>query len=211
MSRPIIRRTRSSIIAVALVAAVAALVPSSAGAGLLVSSATDCDEQVLSRPFAPWLDPMSYTPVAGGSFEAGSTPWTLEDGAAVVSGNESYSVAGAGDSRSLRLPAGGSATSAPICVGLDHPTLRLFTKRSGSLISALAVEVLFEDAGGHVRSLGIGVFGAASSWQPSAPLPVVANLLPLLPGELTAVSFRFTALSGDWRIDDVYVDPRHSS
>ena len=36
---------------------------------------------------------------------------------------------------------------------------------------------------------------------------VVANLLPLLPGEHTPVAFRFTALGGDWSIDDVYVDP----
>jgi hypothetical protein len=34
-----------------------------------------------------------------------------------------------------------------------------------------------------------------------------ANLLPLLPGSKTAVAFRFTAVSGDWQIDDVYVDP----
>jgi hypothetical protein len=37
--------------------------------------------------------------------------------------------------------------------------------------------------------------------------PLVANLLPLLPGSHTAVSFRFTAGGGCVRIDDVYVDP----
>ncbi len=211
MSHPIPRRTRSSLIVAALAAAAVGLVPSSAGAGVLVASATDCDEQPLSQPFVPWLDPMSYTPLAGGSFEAGSDSWELEDGAQVVAGNESYAVGAAGDSRSLRLPAGSSATSPSICVGLDHPTIRLFTKRSGWPTSALAVEVLFEDAAGGEHSLGIGAFGAASSWQPSAPLPVLANLLALLPGERTAVAFRFTSLSGDWRIDDVYVDPRHSS
>jgi hypothetical protein len=40
-------------------------------------------------------------------------------------------------------------------------------------------------------------------------MPVIANLLPLLPGELTPVRFRFTpvGLGAAWQIDDVYVDP----
>jgi hypothetical protein len=40
-------------------------------------------------------------------------------------------------------------------------------------------------------------------------MPIVANLLPLLPGDHTPVAFRFTpvGLGGDWRIDDLYVDP----
>jgi hypothetical protein len=38
-------------------------------------------------------------------------------------------------------------------------------------------------------------------------MPIVANLLPLLPGSKTPVSFRLTALSGSWTIDDFYVDP----
>ena len=38
---------------------------------------------------------------------------------------------------------------------------------------------------------------------------MVANLLPLLPPDMTAVRFIFTPLlGGDWQIDDVYVDPR---
>jgi hypothetical protein len=37
---------------------------------------------------------------------------------------------------------------------------------------------------------------------------VVANLLPLLPNNYTAVAFRLRAVTGTWRIDDVYVDPK---
>jgi hypothetical protein len=40
-------------------------------------------------------------------------------------------------------------------------------------------------------------------------MPLVVNLLPLLPGEQTPVRFRFTPQgSANWQIDDVYVDPR---
>ena len=40
----------------------------------------------------------------------------------------------------------------------------------------------------------------------------IANLLPLLPPDMTAVRFKFAPLlGGDWQIDDVYVDPRARS
>ena len=38
---------------------------------------------------------------------------------------------------------------------------------------------------------------------------MVANLLPLLPGEHTPVRFRITSVgTGTWSVDDFYVDPR---
>ena len=49
------------------------------------------------------------------------------------------------------------------------------------------------------------------AWQPTLPMTVVANLLPLLPGEHAPVQFRFTPLLGGWQIDDVYVDPMRRS
>lgn len=190
----------------ALVAGLAVAAPS-AQAGLLVNTAPDCDAQSLSKPFLPWLDPANYTLAPGGDFE--SDTWELRGGAAVVSGNSSHYVGSSSDSHSLSLPRGSSATSPTICVGLEHPTLRFFAKNSGSLLSTLRVAVKFEDATGNVQSLPIGVFAAGGSWQPTLPTLVVANLLPLLPGERTPVAFEFTplGLGGNWRIDDVYVDP----
>jgi hypothetical protein len=186
-----------------------------AQAGLLVESAEDCGSQILERPFKRWLDYANYTLAPNGTLESGSARWSLS-GATVVSGNEPFYVHGAGESRSLSLPPGSSATTAPMCVGLEHPTLRFFARSSGSLtsslLSSLKVEVLFEDNAGNVLSLPIGVVKAPTSWQPSLPMPVLANLLPLLPGEYTPVSFRFTPLGGaSWRIDDVYVDPQRRS
>jgi hypothetical protein len=97
-----------------------------------------------------------------------------------------------------------------MCVGIEHPTLRVFAHRvRGPLTSALRVDVLFEDSTGALRTLTIGGMGGpgASLWQLSAPMAVTANLLPLLPDNHTPVAFRFTALGGDWQIDDLYVDP----
>ena len=117
----------------------------------------------------------------------------------MANGNESYDVGGDGDSHSLALPSGSSATSAPICVGLDNRTLRVFARNGGSPFATLRVDVLFEDAAGSVHSLTVGNVGSTSSWQPSVQMPVVANLLPLLPGQYTPVEFRFTPGGGSGR------------
>ena len=138
--------------------------------------------------------------------------WELEGGAVRAAGNERFHVNDADDRSSLALPAGSSATTAPMCVGLEHPTLRLFARNGGSLLSPLLVEVLFEDDGGSSRALPIGAYFGTSAWQPTTPLAVIANNFALLPGESVDVAFRFTPLggSGRWSIDDVYVDPfRH--
>jgi hypothetical protein len=195
------------------VAIAMAAVPGSAHAGLLVQTATSCDAESLSRPFAPFLDPMTYTLVPGGAFEAGDPAWTRTGGASLVDDNESWSVHGSHDARALRLPAGSSATSPAMCVGLDNPTLRLFVKKSGGgllggTLSTLRLDVLIEDNLGLIKSLPTGVVLGGSGWSPSLPQLVVANLLPVLDAGETAVAFRLVPMGpATWTVDDVYVDP----
>lgn len=186
------------------VAALAVAAPH-ANAGVLVSSATGCDNPAWENPFLPWLDPANYVKAPGGTFDAGPA-WA---GGAVVPGNESFEVAGDDGTRALSVPAGDSATSPAMCVGIDHPTLRFFVKRSGGdALSTLQVEVLFEDALGNVHALPIGAATGDSSWAPTPVMVISASLLPLLPNDMTAVAFRFTPQdSASWKIDDVYVDP----
>ena len=195
---------------VAIAAAVALSAAPAAHAGPIVSSATNCSTPDVETPFLRWGDVASYVLAPNGVAEDRSG-WTLADGADVTPGNEPFYVHAPGDRSALSLPSGSSATTAPMCVGIEHPTLRLVARNTGSLRSALIVEVLFEDADGNVHSLSIGAVAGGSRWQPSAPLPVIANLLPLLPDARTAVAFRFRPIgAGDWDIDDVYVDPwRH--
>jgi hypothetical protein len=205
------RATRRFAGTIALGIAALALSAPVAQAGPLADSASPCADQTYSQPFLPWADPASYTLAPDGSFENGAGSWSLSGGAAVDSGNESYHVGGAADSHSLSLPSGSSATSGAMCVGIEHPDIRVFARNSGSPASTLRVDVLFEDASGNVNSLPIGTVSSGSSWQPTAPSPVVANLLAVFSNDQTAVAFRFTpqGYGGSWRIDDVYVDPWH--
>jgi hypothetical protein len=184
----------------------------SADAGLLVSTTPSCDAGAApTQVFSQWLDPFGYAPLPGGDFESAAAGWTLNGGAKVVAGNESYAVGGSSDASSLSIPAGGSATSPAVCVDLAHPTIRFFAKRnSGGLLglSQMSVEVLFQNNLGILNSLPIGVVTPSSSWQPTLPMTILANLLPLSLDAGTPVQFRFTPLlGGDWSMDDVYVDP----
>jgi hypothetical protein len=196
----------------ALVSVAGLVAVSAAHAGLLVRTVGPCDGRPTSKVFLRWLDPLNYALVSGGTFESSTAGWTATGGAGLAAGNETYNVAGGNQVRSLSLPVGSSATTPSTCVGLDRPVLRFFARNTGSALSTLQVDVLFEDASGTVRSLPAGVVLAGKSWSPTLPLPVVVSLLPLLPGQGTPVAFRFTPLGsgGGWAIDDVYVDPRRS-
>jgi hypothetical protein len=182
-----------------------------ASAGILTASASDCGDEPLSQPFAQFGDRAQYKAVANGSFETGTSGWTLLGGAKVVNGNEPWKVGGSNHGKSLVLPAGSSAISPVSCVGLAEPTLRFFVKKNRAPllgISTLAVSVYVKTSLGLTVPVPVGVVLANGQWKPTAPMLIVANLLPLLPGDRTPVAFQFTPLLGDWQIDDVYVDPR---
>src|ERR671931_1099742 len=183
-----------------LFAALAAATGSSAATG-----ASSCNYGPASHPFASWGDVASYTLVPGGSFESGAPGWTLSGGARVLSGNESYYANSRYDSHSLALPAGSSATTAPFCVSLNRPTIRVFVANGGSSSSKLRVKVVFRGLSGILGVLDGGTVSAGSAWNAS-PIMLATLNAPL--GTKSA-QFVFTPAdsSGAWRIDDLYVDP----
>jgi hypothetical protein len=198
---------RFAVLATVAIGAIAAL-PSTAAAGVLVESAASCDPEPTSKPFAPWGDNRDYVLAPGGSFEKGAPGWSLS-GASVVAGNESFYVGGRSHRYSLRIDGGETATSPEICVGLEHPVIRLFAKNNRLLLSTLTVEVIARTSLGLKVAVPVGVVLPRSSWKPTPAYLVVANLLPLLPDNYTPVAFRFRAIgAGSWWIDDFYVDPR---
>jgi hypothetical protein len=191
----------------ALVAAGASATPADAELGIACPNPT-------SRVFAPWNDSAYYAYAPDGGVEAGATGWTLAGGASVASGNESFAVHGKSDRYSLALPAGSSATTAPMCIGLLSGQMRFFTRNTGSSSSRLKVQVVYLGGVGGLlgtagKVLGIADIGYLSSggvWQPSPAVRMLGGLLPLL---TQGVQFRFSPAdsSGSWRLDDVYVDP----
>ena len=164
-----------------------------------------CPVTPTTTPFAAWGDVSEYVLAPGGDFEEQGSTWTLAGDARAVEGNEPFRVGAPTDHLSLSLPARGSATTAQMCIGVEHRTLRFFaqaSRRSGSL----RVEVLYA---GRART--IGTIDAATAWAPTDVLPTIVNDLAPAQGNAIDVAFRFTPLgSASWTIDDVYVDPFRS-
>ena len=200
------RRTRRTLLATA-VAAMALLAPAgTANAGLLSQSAGPCPSYPLSKPFAKWLDPANYTLAPGGAFES-SAGLTFTGGAKIVSGNEPNLLNSKSDKNSVLIPRGGTVTTGPICVGLDKPTVRFFAKRPNfALLPLLTVEGVFTTKAGTTASLPmVGVPLAGNSWSLQLPFLTTGAILEL--GDTTMMRFRIRAVTGDWQVDDLYVDP----
>ena len=155
-----------------------------------------CNSAPMSQPFAPWGDPASYELAPDGDFE--SSGWTLSGGAHLVAGSEPYAVTGSRGSSSLKLPAGSSAQSTQTCVDAAYPSVRFFIAGTGMVAVSMVVGNL---------EIPAGVAVATSTWQPTPVMVTTSAVVAALSGGVAQVSLRITALAGDPRVDDVYVDP----
>jgi len=181
--------------------------PATGSAGLLTTgSASYCDEA--EQPFQPWGDNAYYILVPGGSFETGTPRWALSGGAEIVAGNEPFRVEGADDSRSLRIPAGGSATSPLVCFAFGDWHMRFFTKNAGTRLSSLEVDIIVPSLIGVLSVLDGGNVRADGTWDPSPKVSALVSNVGGLAGTTRAVAFRFkSSMGASFQIDDVYLDP----
>jgi hypothetical protein len=180
-----------------------------AGLALLIlappagAHAGTCPAVPVAHRFARWSDPAWYTPLPGGGFEQGTPAWRLTGGGGTVEDNEPFYIGSPLDRRSLRLPPGASGTSPSICLGVEHPTLRLLV-RGGPPTARLTISAVVSDLAGETRTIPLTTL-VARGWSPTVPVPVALNTLAaVLPA---SVAFRFEAAGSHWGIDDVYVDP----
>jgi hypothetical protein len=189
-------------------AAVAALTLVAAPAAHAKAAAANPDgctpPAALEHPFAPWSDNGFYVLHPGGDMESGLAGWTLSGGAAVVDGDDGLGVrAGA---KVLRLPAGATVVTSPICIDQTFTHARLLARATSLVGSKLDVDVLYTDTRGRSvvkgsKSFNLNLLG----WAPTVNFDINARLDGAAP-----VQFRFTAPKGTgWLLDDFYVDPRY--
>ena len=156
-----------------------------------------------SQPFTPWGDFNFYEPAPNGTLES-TNGWTLTGGAMLVKGSEPFAVTGRLGQYSLSIPAGATATSPVMCIDEARPTFRFFGKAVQGAAASLRAEALAERPSQYAA---LGSVPGSAAWAPVAPMATGAAGL-LLDGKGTAaVRLRFTA-TGDWQIDDLYIDPR---
>jgi hypothetical protein len=184
-----------------------------AGAALLLigvpaAQASPCKNGPTTKAFAAFGDTAAYSLVPGGSFESGTTPWSLT-GASVVAGNESWKVTGKTDAKSLTINSTGRAVSGSVCVGSEHPTFRFFARRLNGSWGVLDVKLRWTDTGGTHETVVGSVSGADLAWHASQSfnLATVLGIWNDTQSVQTQFVFQPEAGGGAWAIDDVYVDP----
>lgn len=187
-----------------LVAALSAAITCFAALPAIASAA--CPQSKSSQIFSNFGDTAGYTLAPGGSFESGTSGWTLSH-SSIVGGNESYSVAGG--SHSLAIEPTGSAVSPTMCVSNENPSFRLFAKRTSGTWGVLNVIVRWTDQGGTTHETTSGSLQSGTSWTLS-PKMALGSMLPLWQsGQSLSVQlvFKPEQYGGAWAIDDVYIDP----
>ena len=121
------------------------------------------------------------------------------------------------DNQSLTIQAGGSVTTAPMCVDASMPEMRFFAHEIGSG-SDLKVDVLVRTWGGTMAvPLANLADGSMNAWAPTAQIFAPPGQ-SLAPGISVQAQLRFSVTgnsqgSGNqgWQIDDILVDPYRSS
>lgn len=171
-----------------------------------------CGARSEAKVFAPWGDQANYFRMPNGGFEAGSTEWRLANGSTVVSGNEPWKVGGSTDSKSLKIPAGGTAESRTICVSRGEDIIRLFASNARVPGSILHVDAIVRNP--DTGQLGYAAFdvngdAAPAGWSPTIQLPI-PNLLGGSGTQELTLYFSTRGTAATWYIDDVYVDPYKS-
>jgi hypothetical protein len=159
-----------------------------------------------TQPFAPWGDGNDYAMAPGGDFESLSG-WTGL-GAGTVEDQEPWLIGSATDHRALRIPAGVTATSPYMCIDATYPFFRFFARNTGDQKATLAVAVQYLTRSGKVVTSDAGTVRATGAgWFVTPPLKIAVQFGDE-PDASAPVVFRFTsAKGGDWRMDDLYIDP----
>jgi hypothetical protein len=192
---------RSAVCLVVVAALVALCAPAAFASGSLLGLNNDCG--TATQPFAQFGDYRSYTFGANGGLENGSTGWSL-GGADIVAGNESFYVHSSADSHSLALSPGDSALSPKLCMGTTSTVTRFFVRSDNG--GRVRVQVVLRNLLGQVLGIvQVSDLSAGSSWSPGPGVLNLDSVLGLL--GVSSIQLKFTELSGNVQIDDVYVDP----
>ncbi len=193
------------VLATVVVAATGLAVPAASaapahGLGLLPSCGS------VTHPFSLWGDPDAYCAFPNLGFESGTSAWTLTGKTSIVAANEPWHVSGPGR-HALQLGPGATALSSQLPVSLLDPWIRLFARSAGAN-GSLRVQVRFNGLLGNLTGLlNVGSLSQSgySSWQPT-PRVLSALALPLFTTS-AHVLVTSQAKSGNWQVDDFYLDP----
>jgi hypothetical protein len=160
-----------------------------------------CNYPDAEQVFTKWGDSGYYELAPDGGFEEGGNGWSFTGGAQLVAGNETEYLNGGEDQISLSLPYKGMATSPRVCVDENTPVFRLMTLNGGAEQAKLRVIITYETPELKTRSTEIR---ADDEWAPTEPLQFDIDGTQ---ERVARISFTPREGTGDWFVDDLYIDP----
>jgi hypothetical protein len=208
------RAFRASLVAsLTLVAAFVSTSPAMADDDGLVATTTsasqqECQAPVLSQPFADLKDNRHYVLAPGGDFsDPSGGGWQLFDGARIVNDVKPDGSTGG----SLDMPSGSMAVSPVMCVDMTYPTARLWARTLGG-DGDVRISVSYAGTKTELDPKEVGhVKGDRQRWKLSGDVQIKPELAGKAEG-WRKVAFVLSAggKSGNFQVDDFYVDPRMS-
>ena len=159
--------------------------------------------------FAPWGDANKYVLMQNGAFEHGRNGVVTKGGARVVEGNETFFARSRSDRYSLSLAPKSSVTLHAKCVAMLRPIIRFFVINTGDPSAKLRVTVAYRDKRGVKRTVPLAEVRGTDTWQPS---PALVFLNPRAAPATQSngniwVTITAVGEGGEFRIDDVFIDP----
>jgi hypothetical protein len=199
-------------LSLSLVGALASTTPAMADEGLTAdttaASQQECQAPVLSQPFSDLKDTRDYVLAPGGDFsDPSGAGWQFFGGARVLNDTTPDGSTGG----TLYMPSGSMAVSPVMCVDMTYPTARMWAQTLGG-DGDVHFSVSYAGTKTELKPQDVGhVHGDKSRWKLSGDV----HIKPELAGKDTGwrkVAFVLTAggKTGEFEIDDIYVDPRMS-
>ena len=191
MPRKLSRTTR--LVTTAGVAAVAALAAPAA------ASAAECPVQPTTQAFAAYGDPNQYFAAPGGTFDSLDS-WNRIRSPQLTGGFNLLELTSESDA--VALKSGEGVSSVSFCVDRTMPHLRFVANHDGG--GQLDVTVTTRYNGGSDSNSGSIAPDSHRLWAPSQFVDLKTSAIPEGEQGTTTVTFRS---QGDWRVDDVAIDP----
>jgi hypothetical protein len=162
--------------------------------------AAECTPASTTQAFAAFGDTNQYFMAPSGAFDS-LDGWSRRGTPELV---KEFNLLGLDlETRAVDIDSGDGVTSASFCVDATMPHLR-FTAKVGRGGGQLDVTVTTTYNGSSNSSGGSISPDAHKSWAPSRNVDLNTKDIPAGESGMATVSF---LSQGDWKVDDVYIDP----
>ena len=173
-------------------------------AGGSAAAAGSCGTRSTFQAFSQWGDKNEYFLLPGGSFESGTSGWSL-GGSSVVTDQAPWKVNGSSHKKALSVPAYTTVMPANICINSNEEWMRFFYKDPGVRGAQLLVKIEAWTAALQ-ENQEIKIDSGSSGWKVSNQIPM-PNKRDSRGEQWITLTITPVSTAATWRLDDIMIDP----